>query len=201
MIYFNSIIANLTKAGYSQEEATTNVHAYESQCDGNPSVYVGTYAKYNDGNLFGMWVDLTAFADFDDFINFCKDIHADEADPELMFQDYEGFPYEFYSECFGEETFNKIMKYVELCDRYDSEAVDAYCSLYGYDDDTLERFEERYQGAFDTEEEFAEHLVNECYDLDRTMGNLACYFDYAAFARDLFIDGYDFENGHVFCQY
>ena len=22
------------------------------------AVYVGTYAKYNDGSLFGMWVDL-----------------------------------------------------------------------------------------------------------------------------------------------
>lgn len=27
-------------------------------------VYCGTYAKYNDGNLFGKWIDLD---DFDDY--------------------------------------------------------------------------------------------------------------------------------------
>ena len=25
----------------------------------HPSVYCGTYGKYNDGSLFGMWLDLT----------------------------------------------------------------------------------------------------------------------------------------------
>lgn len=32
------------------------------------------------------------FNSYDDFIDFCKAIHADEEDPELMAQDYEGFP-------------------------------------------------------------------------------------------------------------
>ncbi len=30
------------------------------------------------------------------------------------------------------------------------------------------------------------------------MGNLACYFDYAAFARDLFMCDYYFDGGYVF---
>ena len=30
------------------------------------------------------------------------------------------------------------------------------------------------------------------------MGNLASYFDYDAFARDLFISDYYFDNGYVF---
>lgn len=40
-----------------------------------------------------------------------------------------------------------------------------------------------------TREEYAQELVDDCYDLDRTMGNLARYFDYDAFGRDLEIGG------------
>ena len=36
----------------------------------------------------------------------------------------------------------------------------------------------------------AYNLVNECYDLEKMLGNLASYFDYNAFARDLSFDGY-----------
>jgi antirestriction protein len=30
-------------------------------------IYVGTYAKYNDGSLFGKWMDLSDYIDLDDF--------------------------------------------------------------------------------------------------------------------------------------
>ena len=33
------------------------------------------------------------------------------------------------------------------------------------------------------------------------MGNLSNYFDYAAFARDLFMYDYYMDNGHVFRHY
>lgn len=51
-----------------------------------------TYGKYNDGSLCGLWIDLSSFNSYDDFIEFCQAIHADEEDQELMAQDYEGFP-------------------------------------------------------------------------------------------------------------
>jgi hypothetical protein len=40
-----------------------------------------------------------------------------------------------------------------------------------------------------TREEYAQQFVDDCYDLDRTMGNLARYFDYDAFGRDLELGG------------
>ena len=45
---------------------------------GHPSVYVGTYRKYNDGDLFGMWVDMVACGDYDTFMEVCHMLHADE---------------------------------------------------------------------------------------------------------------------------
>ena len=40
-----------------------------------------------------------------------------------------------------------------------------------------------------TREEYAQQFVNDCYDLERTMGNLARYFDYDSFGCDLELGG------------
>ena len=164
--------------------------------EGNPAVYVGTYSKYNDGNLFGMWVDLVKCGDYDTFMEVCHNLHADEEDPELMYQDYECFPKAWYSESgIDEDTFDKIIEYAEL-DEDDREAFEEFTDSFG--NDSFDSFKERYMGKWDSEKDFAEHIVNECYNLDDMMGHLASYFDYEAFARDLFIDDYYFTDGFVF---
>ena len=163
--------------------------------EGNPAVYVGTYAKYNDGNLFGMWVDLTKCGDYDTFMEVCHSLHADEEDPELMYQDYECFPSVLYSESgIDEDTFGKIMEYANLDDD-DREAYEAFTDSFG--NESFESFKERYMGKWDSEKDFAEHIVDECYNLEG-MGFLASYFDYEAYARDLFIEDYYFSEGFVF---
>lgn len=83
-----SVIDRLAELDFSPESLRDAISEHESDYrEENPSVYCGTYGKYNDGDLSGLWVDLTTFADYDEFINFCRAIHADEADPELMFPD------------------------------------------------------------------------------------------------------------------
>ena len=60
-------------------------------------------------------------------------------------------------------------------------------------------FRECYCGKFDSETDFAEEIVNSCYDLERLMGDLSRYFNYEAFADELF--AYDYamgDNGYVF---
>ncbi|EBP8608397.1 antirestriction protein ArdA, partial [Salmonella enterica] len=64
-----------------------------------PAVYVGTYHKYNCGSIFGKWFDLTEFDGREDFYEACQALHADEWDAEFMFQDWEGIPSQFVSEC------------------------------------------------------------------------------------------------------
>lgn len=186
----------LEELGYTPEELQEAVSQHKSGCDGEPSVYVGTYGKYNDGSLCGLWIDLSSFNSYNDFINFCKAIHADEEDPELMAQDYECFPRQWYNEGFmSEEDFDHIKEYTEMCDKHSVEAVDDYMELH----DDLDNFEEAYCGEWDSEEDFARHIVDECYDLERTMGNLSQYFDYEAFARELFMYDYSMgANNHVF---
>lgn len=170
---------------------------YGSNLEGGPAVYVGTYRKYNNGSLFGAWLDLAKFDDYDDFIDICRQLHADEEDPEFMYQDYEGYPRTLYSEsCMDEDTFDKIIEYYTLSDD-EQEALENYAALGNEYD--LDRFHEAYCGKWDSEEAFAEHLIEECYDIESMMGSLSSYFDYERYARDLF--RYDYEmgdDGHVF---
>ena len=178
----------------TSDELQYHKHSLDSD---NPAVYCGTYGKYNNGSLAGMWIDLTTFFDYDDFIEFCYNLHADEEDPELMFQDYENFPRELYSEsCFDEDTFDTIIKYANHSDR---DAVDAFLSYYSISE--LDKFEDVYVGKYVSEEDFAQCLIDECYDIERTMGHLSSYFNYVAFANDLFCYDYHFDNGYVFRRY
>ena len=169
--------------------------------DGSPAVYVGTYGKYASGTLRGVWLDLTTFADYDEFLAVCRYIHRDEADPEFMAQDSEGFPREWYSEGFMSECeFDLIREYAELDDD-EREAFEVYVSAFGSsrDDSTIfDNFREAYCGKWSSEEEYAEQLVDDCCMLEGAPEFLKSYFNYAAFARDLFIDDYYFESGYAF---
>lgn len=164
----------LEELGYTPELLESAEEEHRSDCDGEPSVYCGTYAKYNDGNLCGLWIDVSSFDNYDDFIDFCKAIHADEDDPELMFHDYESFHREWYDECPDEDSFDNIIRYAELCEEHSKDAVDAFI---GWGCEDLEHFSDCYCGKYDSEEDYARELVNECYDIEKLMGNLAHYFD------------------------
>lgn len=52
-------------------------------------IYVGTYAKYNDGSIYGKWLTLNDYKTESEFWAACRALHADERDPEFMFQDWE----------------------------------------------------------------------------------------------------------------
>ena len=172
------------------------VREYEASLDDDePAVYVGTYAKYNDElGIWGKWISLSKCGDYDTFMQVCHTLHADEDDPELMFQDYQCFPEKFYSESgIDEDTFDKIMEWYDMDNK---EAFEAYMDAFGCDD--KDKFQDCYMGEWDSEEDFAEHIISECYDLDSIMGSLSSYFDYKAYARDLFIDDYYFDGTYVF---
>ena len=196
LIITASVEARLQELGYTPEELQEAIAFHKSECYGEPSVYVGTYAKYNEGSLYGMWIDISSFNDYDECINFCMAIHADEEDPELMAEDFAAFPDAWYNEGFiSEEDFDNILEYSDMCDKHGADAVNDYLEFH----DTLDSFEEAYCGTWDDEEDFARHIIGECYNLESELGDLARYFDYEAFGRDLFMYDYELgENGSVF---
>lgn len=165
---------------------------------GNPAVYVGTYHKYNCGSIFGMWLDLTTFSDYDEFCAVCRFLHRDEDDPELMCQDYENFPEVWYSEdIMSEDIFDLIQEFAEL-DENEREAYEAFLDLKCESDLSVDDFREAYCGEWDSEEEFARNIVEECGMLDNVPESLMDYFDFERYADNLFCWDYDFQDGYVF---
>ena len=77
------------------------------------SVYVGTYAKYNNGSLFGAWLNLSNYSDKEEFYEACRELHKDEEDAEYMFQDYENIPEALISESWISENFFALHDAVE----------------------------------------------------------------------------------------
>lgn len=176
------------------KNATIKHEALNTQITDQPAVYVGTYGKYNDGSINGAWVDLTKVNTLSEFYEICQSIHADEADPEYMFQDFQGFPRSLYCESTMNEFF-KVWEYVqENLSNYPIDAVWAYLD-YGYD---IENFEEAYNGEYGSETEFAEQLLDDTGYFSGVPDTIKFYFDYERFANDLFINDYNYINGYVF---
>lgn len=159
------------------------VNEYKSELDGNPSVYVGTYKKYNDGSLYGAWLDLTKFEDADEFFKVCQILHNDEADPEFMFQDFEGFPMFLYGECMNHDDIQRI---IDLFDTYDKEKLDIIFEFWeeaeeGVDPETIiDRL--AYSGDFD---DFAMEQADMMLDQYNVPDKVRRHFDYKSYRDDM----------------
>jgi Antirestriction protein len=116
-----------------------------------PSIYVGTYKKYNEGSIEGAWLNLEDYANKKEFYEAAAELHEDEDDPEFMFQDYEGFPKKYYSESGLDD---KLWDWLAL-DEDDREILELYVDHTGNDDATIDDAKDAFMGTFDSEEDWA----------------------------------------------
>lgn len=159
-----------------------------------PAVYVGTYHKYNGGSIAGAWLTLTDYDDEASFYAACRALHANEADPGLMFQDIEGIPDAFASECAVDWSF--VDGFREASEAGKAGAYVVWTELTGrtgFDD-----FDNAYRGETTCKEAYAMEYVEEHGLLDGMPEDMRDYFDYAAFGRDLFLNGLTLADGYVF---
>lgn len=147
-------------------------------------VYCGTYHKYNSGSIAGQWLEVDDYEDKDEFLAACNELHKDEADPELMFQDHEYIPAKYISE--SSIAAELWTDYVPLSEQ-EREIVAIY---FDEIDDYISAEEalEKYRGTYDSVEDYAQEYIEDCYDT-KAMGALANYIDYEAFARDCVLGG------------
>ena len=158
-----------------------------------PAVYAGTYGLYNSGSLYGKWFYFDDYESLDDMKeSIVAYFDGVDSDPEIMYQDYENFPREFYSECsISEELFN-YCKYVERYPNY-SESTEAFVKIFReWDED---KYNEHYLGYFEDYSDLGRYYADcGCIEIPE---NLRCYFDYEAYGRDI---SYSFSeyDGHYF---
>ena len=125
-----------------------------------PRIYVGTYNAYNEGSLKGAWLDLEDYDNYDDFKRACRELHADESDPEFMFCDHEGIPREFIGECYLKPELWDYMN----CD-IDDEVKEAF--MYLFDEWNEDRCRDSYIGEFDNRTKMAENFVDDTGQIGR----------------------------------
>jgi antirestriction protein len=159
-------------------------------------VYVGTYAKYNNGSLKGEWLNVADFGSKADFYARAAEIHSDEDDPEFMFQDHEGIAAALISESSIDDVVFEVAG-------KDDETIENFNAFVESMDSTdFNSFQDAFRGRYKSEVDYAESYVDECGLLSEMPEDLKYYFDYERFARDLFIEDVYFhgETGCVFSR-
>lgn len=164
-------------------------------------IYVGTYGKYNDGSIAGKWLDLSDYSDKDEFMKACAELHKDEYDPEFMFQDWEYIPDDLICESWLSDSFFDVRDAMDDLEDTEKEPFMTWCNHCSRNiaeediNELISSFRDDYQGKYDDEEDYANEIITECYDLPEFA---LTYFDYEKFARDLFMCDYWFEDNYVF---
>lgn len=145
-----------------------------------PRIYVGTYHKYNCGNLAGQWLDVEDYSDKDDFLEACAKLHADETDPEFMFQDHEGIPSKYIGESFvAKELWEDFLSLNEN----EREIIELYyenCDDSSDPSDVLERFE----GKFDNGQEYVREFLDSTGDIKEVPEWLQNHIDFESIWQD-----------------
>lgn len=152
-----------------------------------PSVYVGTYGKYNSGSLEGEWVDLTQFSDREEFYEYCKELHNDEDDAEFMFQDWEYIPDGMIGESWIEESLWDLIPFYEEYGYDLVHDVMNECSLTDADE-----FESAMQNASTFYTDSVSDAVQMfCEEVEYTDNPEWCarYFDMEKWGRDIRLSG------------
>lgn len=147
-------------------------------------IYVADLAAYNAGYLHGQWIDATQGEDA-----MWEEINAMLAHTPLKHEVAEGIAIHDY-EGFGKldlYEYTSIQKVTEYATFIQEHGKLGSALLAEFDlDEAREMLTDRYLGEYGRVLEYAEQLLNECYDIPPYLEN---YIDYERFARDLELGG------------
>ncbi len=144
-----------------QEQKKVGKSIRESFSSDGPGIYVGTYKKYNEGSIEGKWLNPEDYSDAEEFQKAAQELHDDEADPELMFQDFQGFPERYYGESHIQP---ELWDWLKL-DEDDRNLLEAYIEMTNDPKATIEDAQDKFLGK-------AEKLSDWVYDFIEETGGL-----------------------------
>lgn len=169
-----------------------------TNCLDTASIYCGTYAKYNNGNLYGKWLNLSDYSDFEELQQAMYELHSDESDPEFMYQDYEGCElFEklgLISECHLSPEIYEIAQQIDDSG-HDIEVFIACVDCLGkiHFQSLYEYVNNFYYGEFPSDEDFVQWLYeNDTFNIPSWV-----VIDWEATARSIMFDYFE-SNGHYF---
>ena len=166
----------------------------------SPKIYVACLAAYNSGQLHGEWIAADQetqeiYADIKSMLNKSPEPFAEE----WAVHDYEGFGTISLSEWPDIERVSTLAKLIvahgePFSPWYQNQDGDNFeCS------ELEDLFLEQWQGAYESETDFAYKLLEESGQLSALPVWAQNYFDYESYARDLKLSG-DFSFTRHSCQ-
>lgn len=172
------------------------------------NVWIGNLHKYNCGELFGEWLDFLEL-DIDEINEKIEEICYN---PEFTNGETDEFFIADYS-CsfkhnFGEyENIDELKEFADnmqdLADSYGeylNEVLDA-AAYFGVDFNDIDEYNFRIHYDCTDMFDIAYEYVQECNLLEGMPEHLQCYFDYAALARDMDIEGHYYQGTNCIIEY
>lgn len=172
-------------------------------CLDNCAVYCGTYAKYNSGSLFGKWLQLSDYPDYEELYQAMKELHKDENQPEFMFQDYESPKFFINQGLISESYLSKDI--YEIAEKINDsglefEIIEAYVDCIGdYCKDVeelLDKVSDSYSGEFNSDEDFTQEMLEQDGSIPENLPSYI-FIDWQKTAYNFMFD-YSSSNGHYF---
>ena len=151
-------------------------------------IFLTNLGKYNEGELIGEWVELPVSQE--ELKKVFERIGINEEYEEYFITDYEcDFEVGEYENL---DTLNEIAERIEELDEEESKVVKALMSELGCTlDETIGKVNSGdYRIYYDCDDmaDVAYQVVEECGYLDNVPDDVARYFDYESFGRDLSIE-------------
>ena len=151
-----------------------------------PRIYVACLASYNGGCLHGAWIDADQDAEgIWSEVKTMLEASPDQFAEEWAIHDHEGFEGISISES---ESIEDVAMHAEMIEKHGA----AWGAWVATGDEASESlFEEHYNGEWNSEQEFAENLAEDCGMVpDASENPLLRYIDWEAWTRDLFMGDY-----------
>lgn len=152
-------------------------------------IYLTNLGKYNEGELVGEWVELPASQE--ELEKVFERIGINEEYEEYFITDYECDLYEV-GEYENIDKLNDIAERIKELDEEGSKVVKALIQKLDYTlDEAIYKVNSgdyRIYSDCDNMTDIAYHVVEECEYLNNVPDNVARYFDYESFGRDLSIE-------------
>lgn len=166
-----------------------------------PALWIGCLAAYNAGTLHGEWMQ--ASTSTDEMYTAIQEILATSPEPhaeEWEIMDTDNLPREIcradlYTVAAYTQALEDLRQYPNP-----AELLAAWVDWRGPDELDAAYIQDVYLGQFDNVQAYAEQYADDCGMLNGLPEHLRPYFDFAAFARDLELNGdvYEGKNGHMF---
>lgn len=132
-----------------------------------PKIYVADLAAYNEGKLIGEWLDLSSYDSGSEVMEAIDDLLVTFGEKqgvvreEYAIHDTENIPDGLIDEYSGREDFDKLIAIIKKAEDTDIpvEVLMEYASNVGIDANELD--DVPFNGRFDSEEDFAQDLVEQ----------------------------------------